>query len=192
MQETSDTDGKSYTVQYFERAVFEDHPENNPPYDVLLALLGTFVYKEKYPGGRGSSVVAQPNPGCRIFSETRQAVCGAFLDYWEKHGGLAQQGYPISDEFTDTSDLNGNPYTVQYFERAVFERHPEHLPPYDVLLSQLGTLRYKAKNPSAGRIVATIALPGVPQKIALGGGFVWVAAFDGKGGGNLIRIDAGS
>jgi DNA-binding beta-propeller fold protein YncE len=189
MQETSDTDGRTYTVQYFERAIFEDHPENDPPYDVLLSLLGTFVYKEKYPGGRASGVVAQPDPDCRIFSETRQAVCGTFLDYWTQHGGLAQQGYPISDEFTETSDLNGKPYTVQYFERAVFERHPENLPPYDVLLSQLGTLRYKAKNPSAGRIAATIALPGVPQKIALGGGFVWVAALDGKGGGNLVRVD---
>jgi C-terminal peptidase prc len=33
---------------------------------------------------------------------------------------------------------------VQYFERAVFEYHPENQAPYDVLLSQLGTTRYKA------------------------------------------------
>ena len=35
-----DVDGKTYTVQYFERAVFELHPENQPPYNVLLSLLG--------------------------------------------------------------------------------------------------------------------------------------------------------
>jgi hypothetical protein len=45
----SQTDGKPYTVQYFERAVFEKHPENPPPYNVLLSLLGTFTYQKKYP-----------------------------------------------------------------------------------------------------------------------------------------------
>lgn len=33
-------DGKSYTVQWFERARLEAHTENQPPYDVLLGLLG--------------------------------------------------------------------------------------------------------------------------------------------------------
>ena len=33
-------DGKSYNVQWFERARFELHPENQSPYDVLLGLLG--------------------------------------------------------------------------------------------------------------------------------------------------------
>jgi hypothetical protein len=65
---------------------------------------------------------------------------------------LAQQGYPISDEFTEISDLNGQPYTVQYFERAVFEYHPENAgTAYDVLLSQLGTFRYKEKYPIGGQ-----------------------------------------
>lgn len=34
------SDGQSYQVQWFERARFELHPENAPPYDVLLGLLG--------------------------------------------------------------------------------------------------------------------------------------------------------
>ena len=37
-----------YTVQYFERAVMEMHPENKAPFDVLLSQLGTFQYKAKY------------------------------------------------------------------------------------------------------------------------------------------------
>jgi hypothetical protein len=48
MTEISDLDGKPYTVQYFERAVFEMHPENQSPYGVLLSQLGTFRYQEKY------------------------------------------------------------------------------------------------------------------------------------------------
>jgi hypothetical protein len=83
--------------------------------------------------------------GCQTFPQTGYQVCGRFLTYWQQHGGLAQQGYPISAEFTETSALNGKPYTVQYFERAVFEYHPENKAPNDVLLSQLGTYLGKDK-----------------------------------------------
>jgi hypothetical protein len=38
--EVSETDGRTYTVQYFERSRFELHPENSAPYTVLLGLLG--------------------------------------------------------------------------------------------------------------------------------------------------------
>jgi hypothetical protein len=72
-------------------------------------------------------------------------VGGIFLQYWNSHGGLAQQGYPISNEFMEQSALDGKTYKVQYFERAVFELHPENQPPNNVLLSQLGTFRYRAK-----------------------------------------------
>jgi Novel STAND NTPase 1 len=34
------SDGQRYVVQWFERARFELHPENGPPYDILLGLLG--------------------------------------------------------------------------------------------------------------------------------------------------------
>ena len=144
MQEISDIDGKTYTVQYFERAVFELHPENQPPDDVLLSLLGVFALREKYPQGAPLQT-PQVRGGSRDFAETGKRVGGLFLEYWEKNGGLAQQGYPISEEFPEKSDLDGNTYTVQYFERAVFELHPENQPPYNVLLSQLGTLRYRSK-----------------------------------------------
>ena len=142
-QETSDTDGKIYTMQYFERAVFELHPENQPPYDVLLSLLGDTRYKQKYPSGAPGQ---QPNTlvGSMLIPQTGKRLGGIFLRYWQSHGGLMQQGYPISDEFIEVSDLDGKPYRVQYFERAVFELHPENQPPYNVLLSQLGTYQLRA------------------------------------------------
>jgi hypothetical protein len=164
MQERSDTDGKTYTVQYFERAVFELHPENAAPNDVLLSLLGVFLYNQKYPNGAPGQT---PNNGAdsRLFAETGKRVGGAFLSYWNKNGGLAQQGFPISDEFTEVSDLDGKSYKVQFFQRAVFELHPENRPPYDVLLSQLGTFRYRAKHlqpaPTATRAAPTAA-PATP------------------------------
>src|SRR5215210_2978989 len=154
IQEKSDTDGKAYTVQYFERAVFEMHPENKAPYDVLLSLLGNFEYKRRYPNGAPNQ---QPNasPGSVLFKETGKQSGGKFLAYWQSHGGLAQQGYPISEEFTEKSDLDGKTYRVQYFERAVFESHPENGYPYDVLLSQLGTFRLNRKQANGGPIPIT-------------------------------------
>lgn len=104
-----------------------------------------------------STYLSQAQAGCRSYAETGHKICGKFLTYWDQHGGLAQQGYPISDEFVEVSDLNGQPYTVQYFERAVFELHPENAAPYDVLLTQLGTLR--ARDKYANGFPASAAIP---------------------------------
>src|SRR5206468_3441313 len=52
---------------------------------------------------------------CATFPETGEKVCGTFLAYWYGHGGLAQQGYPISGEMQERSDTDGKAYTVQYF-----------------------------------------------------------------------------
>src|SRR5688500_7995333 len=123
--EVSSTDGKTYTVQYFERAVFELHPENRPPFDVLLSLLGSQFYKQKYPNGAPGQG-ANKSTGCLCFTETSANLGGVFLDYWQRTGGLMQHGYPISQEFVEKRDLNGKEYKVQYFERAVFELHPEN------------------------------------------------------------------
>jgi hypothetical protein len=146
MQEKSDLDGKTYTVQYFERALFEHHPENaGTPYEVLLAQLGTYRFKGLYPNG-ASSQSANKDAG-HLFNETNHWAGGAFYAYWNKNGGLAQQGYPLTDEFQETSALDGKTYMVQYFERAVFEWHPENAgTPYNVLLSQLGMYQWKGKH----------------------------------------------
>ncbi|HEX8220471.1 MAG TPA: hypothetical protein VF914_14840 [Chloroflexia bacterium] len=145
MQEKSDVDGKTYTVQYFERAVFELHPEKPAPYDVLLSLLGSMRYKEKYPSGAKELPDDAKAEAGMTFPETGKTIKGAFLQYWKDHGGLAQQGFPITNLVRETSELDGREYTMQYFERAVFELHPENKPPYNVLLSQLGAMRYKMK-----------------------------------------------
>lgn len=114
----------------------------------LMGVIGSVVALSSVVTGVSLSL-AQPTQNCRNFTETGHQVCDKFLTYWDQHGGLAQQGYPISDTFTEVSDLNGKPYTVQYFERAVFELHPENAgTQYEVLLSQLGTIRGKEKYPT--------------------------------------------
>jgi LSD1 subclass zinc finger protein len=49
--EQNEVDGKTYLVQYFERAVMEYHPEIGPPYDVQLTAVGTQRLKQLYPTG---------------------------------------------------------------------------------------------------------------------------------------------
>jgi beta-lactamase class A len=125
-------DGNTYTVQYFERARFELHPENDPPHDVELGQFGRILHPAD------SAVDADPQ-AAQYFSETGHNVYSLFDGYWQAHGGLAQFGYPISEPFQQQL-ANGQTYTVQYFERARFEYHPNNDPPYDVLLGQFGRL----------------------------------------------------
>jgi endonuclease YncB( thermonuclease family) len=150
ISEQSQTDGQSYLVQYFERAVFEHHPENQPPYDVLLQLLGVARYTATYPAGAPAQSPNQ-DPGSVFVPETGHYIGNTFYQYWLSHGGLRQQGYPISDEFSEVSDLNGQSYLVQYFERAVFEYHPENPEPNKILLSQLGTFIYSGRYTADGQ-----------------------------------------
>ncbi|HET6312976.1 MAG TPA: hypothetical protein VFH60_04005, partial [Chloroflexia bacterium] len=94
------------------------------------------------------------------FPATGKQLKGKFLEYWNTHGGLPQQGYPISDEFPEVSTTDGKTYTVQYFERAVFELHPENAAPNDVLLSLLGVSSYKQRYPQGAPGQAPNTSPG--------------------------------
>lgn len=136
--EVSPTDGKPYTVQYFERNRFEYHPElKDVGYEVLLGLLGRDTTV-----GRTFPVADAPfesTPSRAYFPKTKHSLSGDFLAYWLDNGGLVIFGYPISEPFVETSKTDGKPYLVQYFERNRFELHPEKDPAYSVLLGLLGS-----------------------------------------------------
>jgi hypothetical protein len=129
-------DGRAYTVQYFERVRLEYHPENaGTEYEVLLGQFGRRVFRARL--GVEVDPPAAPEAGAVYFPETGHNLGRLFLAYWERNGGLAQFGYPLSEEFYETLE-DGNTYVVQYFERARFEYHPENAAPFDVLLGQFG------------------------------------------------------
>jgi|GEM_PF-6421811 len=159
LAEQSDQDGQTYVVQYFERAEFQLHQENQPPNDVLLSQLGAFRYQALYPGGAAGQV--EDTVRAYRFLETGKTLGDSygFRTYWQRHGGLAQFGLPLSGEFSEVNSHNGSNYQVQYFERAVFEYHPENQGENQVLLTQLGTIRWQARSAPA----APPALPPVAQ-----------------------------
>jgi hypothetical protein len=55
-------EGKEYQVQWFERARFELHPENQPPYNVLLGLLGNEIRDNAAPPAPAAPPSASPTP----------------------------------------------------------------------------------------------------------------------------------
>lgn len=114
-------------VQYFQRALFELHPENPPELRVEIKRLGEYLYQK----GEVLSI-PQNFPACQYFPDTRHQVCYAFLDYFKAHGGIAQFGYPISEIQIQEGRI------VQWFQRACFEWHPELPSGNRVTLSELG------------------------------------------------------
>lgn len=151
--------GQALQVQWFERNRLELHPENPRPYDVLLGRLGVDILEQQ---GRTwlPAPTGIPQAGCRFFPETGYNICGNMLRAWQANGleldgrrgnseseSLALFGLPISEERVETLS-DGNSYTVQWFERARFELHPENRSGdpssrrYDVLFGLLGRELY--------------------------------------------------
>ena len=61
---------------------------------------------------------------------------GRFAEYWQANGGLPVFGYPITPLY-DAPTRDGL-VLAQMVERNRLEYHPEHRPPYDLLLGRLG------------------------------------------------------
>jgi hypothetical protein len=144
-QQEETIDGQTLHVQWFERNRLELHTENAPPYDVLLGRLGGNFVEQS-----GAAAREEPRDGCAYFEQTGFNVCGDILTYWQSNGleldgqagktmqeSLALFGFPLTGEF-ETTMADGSTRTVQWFERARFELHPENDPPFNVLLGRLG------------------------------------------------------
>src|SRR6266536_6049536 len=65
-------------------------------------------------------------------------LSGVFRRFFDQFGGRAIFGAPISEGLQEAAGPDGHQYTVQYFERARLELHPDLPWPYTVSPSQLG------------------------------------------------------
>ena len=60
-----------------------------------IAVIATLALLLGYQPVGGKSASAQSaGTDCQIFPETGKSVCNWFLQYWNDHGGLRQQGFP--------------------------------------------------------------------------------------------------
>ena len=131
-QRETNADGWTGPTQWFQRDRLEDHGAlgvmGGRLGDQLLATMGRPWQRRAPPETRA---------GCRTFPQTGYAVCEPFLSYWERNGGLARFGYPISSvEEQIIGDWVGD---VQYFERRAMEHHTELAgTSYEILLGLLG------------------------------------------------------
>ncbi|NTU78714.1 MAG: hypothetical protein HGA45_04825 [Chloroflexales bacterium] len=148
-QQAVTIEGKPYQAQEFERNRLELHPENGRPYDVLLGRLGAEVLGRQGRDWQQFGKLGGAPDGCLFFAETGHSLCEPFLSYFRGHGlefdgqpgyslaeSIALFGLPLSEP--QGENIQGNPYTAQWFERARFEWHPENQDPYRVLLGLLG------------------------------------------------------
>lgn len=94
--------------------------------------LGTAATQPNYTPSAALRRAALPvppcpnNPNCRWYTETNHAVANGFKAFWEANGGQQRWGMPITEEFKDTSLIDGRLRTVQYFERTRLEHFPEN------------------------------------------------------------------
>ncbi len=163
-EEVNPDTGETYLTQWFERNRFEAHPENRPPYDVLLGRLGDDRLRALGRDWQAEGREDGPDAGCRWFPTTGHNVCNqagasGFRAYWENHGlefdgrpgvseaeSLALFGLPLTAARTETN-ANGDAVLTQWFERARFEWHPGKPDEFKVLLGLLG------RETSAGTVV---------------------------------------
>jgi hypothetical protein len=131
-------------VQYFERARLEHWPEyKDTEWEVQGSLLGNWKAEKRRnePAFRPlPSNQPADSPDRVFFEETGHWLAYGMKKYWDENGGLWQFGFPISEEFQEKNAQDGNTYTVQYFERARFEWHPENQPPWNILGGHLGRM----------------------------------------------------
>jgi uncharacterized protein YkwD len=145
------------TIQWFERARFERHPENkDTPFEIQLGQLGREVRTAD------PAVAPTGQKDARYFIETGHNIA-LFLNFWGGKGGMERFGLPLTEEQNEVNAADGKTYTVQYFERARLEYHPESKgTPGEVLLGLIGMERYntiKANNPAAAAAGKPVPAP---------------------------------
>jgi hypothetical protein len=98
------------SVQYFERQRFELHPENAPPYDVLLGRLGA----ELLARSGGNPPIGSGTPaGCVRFDLTHHTVCNqsgntGFLFLKEQHMHPLRMVFHFEQAFGFTNSVVGS------------------------------------------------------------------------------------
>ena len=145
IEESFSDPGSFYRVQYFERAVLEEHPEN---YGTPFYILGRLLGAQLAAGRADAAFQPVPNPGNGTWDAQSQHTLvngpAPFRTFWGKNGGLATFGRPLSQQVQEVNQADGKTYWVQYFERQRLEWHPGEARP--VQLGLLGNEERDARH----------------------------------------------
>jgi hypothetical protein len=132
-QRREQAEDRMLDVQWFERDRLEIQADGT----ITAGRLGARMLELQGRPWNLTPNRGQPQANCRYFAITGYNLCGVFLRYWERNGGLERFGYPISAPRFETID--GWSGEVQYFERRRMEHHTDLAgTPYEVLLGLLG------------------------------------------------------
>ncbi len=139
--------GQFYRVQYFERAILEEHPaqREQPGSRPTIAgrLLGTVGIADRRDDAPFQPVAPQPTTRDRMWDElTGHTIANSpapFKRFYDQYGGLPIFGRPLSEQFQERDADTGRSQWVQYFERQRLEWHPEmEDASFEVQLGRLG------------------------------------------------------
>lgn len=121
----SEERGRYLRVQYFERAVLEEHVDAGGTTEVLGRLLGNELALSRRTEVPFRPAKQQPKAHWdAVTSHNIAATPAPFRAFWEANGGLQVFGRPISEQFEEAGE-DGVPRWVQYFERQRMEWHPD-------------------------------------------------------------------
>lgn len=141
LQESDFEPGVYRRVQYFERAVLEEHLAPDRSTQVLGRLLGSELARERRQEPPFMPLKSAPSIGA-FDPVTRHSLTNSpapFKRFYDRSGGLPVFGRPISEQFRELNRDTGAIYWVQYFERQRMEWHPEVASPASqIMLGRLG------------------------------------------------------
>ena len=108
---------KTGVVQSFEGLSLIYDPSLEAPWDMQGVHLPDEIKKSYAPAAARKTVDGAPDANGTYFSDTQHSTSGAIATFWDKGGGLAIFGLPLSEPYQDTESGT----TLQVFERAIFE-----------------------------------------------------------------------
>jgi hypothetical protein len=111
---------------------------------LVVAYVGVTAFQFPAPARQNS------NPP-QYYPETGHTVRDPFINYFLSSGGVAQYGYPITEDYVDPTTR----MLVQYFHKVRLEWHPGNAEPYKVQLGLLGS--------ELGKQQAPIPISKIPQ-----------------------------
>lgn len=120
-------------VQYTENARLEWVEGSGQQGGVRLAPLGELLGGWHLPNEES----AQERSGCKYFDRSGHATCFAFLDFFDRHGGVEFFGLPISEFIIEGERI------VQYFQYFRLDWYPEAGSNRQVRVGPLGRAHFR-------------------------------------------------